>query len=374
MIPGLDGLRAISVLAVILFHMNAGKFGFGWLGVQFFFVLSGFLITGILLRIKEKLPGKQFFYKFYGRRVLRIFPLFYFYLLIVVLLVWLANLPFFEPFRHQLKIVVQPQLPYAFFNVYDFFYTTSKFQVTPFLTHFWSLAVEEQFYLIWPWLIWLTPKKNLKKLFLITVVLGPVFRSITYFVYNHQFFPFLSADSYLNVYALPFSHIDAFALGAYVSQFKIQKPRKLFVIMACTIPLLGYFSQYLSLGFMVFHTFGYEFRMFTAYKFIWGYSLFNYLCAILLYNVYQTKLFVRILDNTILRYIGRISYGIYVYHVAIIYIMGKINPFDPDSPFHDVKLYLLELILIVVISSLSFYLLEKPIINMKDKLFPVGSD
>jgi len=61
MIPGLDGLRAISVLSVILFHVDGFKYGFGWLGVQFFFVLSGFLITGILLRMKEKLPAKQYF-------------------------------------------------------------------------------------------------------------------------------------------------------------------------------------------------------------------------------------------------------------------------------------------------------------------------
>ena len=92
MIPGIDGLRAIAILAVLAFHVNGFEFGFGWLGVQFFFVLSGFLITGILLRMKETLPVKQYFYKFYGRRFLRIFPLYYFYLLVLTIALWKSDL------------------------------------------------------------------------------------------------------------------------------------------------------------------------------------------------------------------------------------------------------------------------------------------
>ena len=78
MIAGLDGLRAVAFLIVFFFHTR--NLPFGWLGVQLFFVLSGFLITDILLRMKEKLPRGDFFKKFYGRRFLRIFPLYYFYL------------------------------------------------------------------------------------------------------------------------------------------------------------------------------------------------------------------------------------------------------------------------------------------------------
>lgn len=373
MIPGLDGLRAISVLSVIIFHMNGLKYGFGWLGVQFFFVLSGFLITGILLRMKEKLPAKQYFYKFYGRRFLRIFPLYYFYLLIIVILIWLANFPFLEPLRDELQNVVRIQLPYVAFNIYDFFYASSKYQATSFVTHFWSLAVEEQFYIIWPLLVLLTPKKKIKTLFLITMILGPVFRLITYVVYEHQLFPFLLPNSYLAILALPFSHIDAFAMGAYVSQFKITQPRKQLIILASLTPLVGYLSQYLAVGIIDINTLGYEFKMFTSYKFIWGYSLVNYLFALILYNVYQTKLFVNVLEHVILRYIGKISYGAYVYHVFIIHILSKFIPFDTASPFFYVKFYLIVVILTVIISSLSFYFLEKPITNLKYKYFSLDS-
>ena len=81
MIPGLDGLRAVAFFLVFLCHTNYVEAG--WMGVMLFFVLSGFLITGILIDMKESLPSKAYFIKFYGRRFLRIFPLYYFYLFLI---------------------------------------------------------------------------------------------------------------------------------------------------------------------------------------------------------------------------------------------------------------------------------------------------
>ncbi len=81
MIPGLDGLRAIAFLLVFAVHTD--YLNFGWAGVQLFFVLSGFLITGILLEMKDALPSGAYFIRFYGRRFLRIFPLYYFYLFLM---------------------------------------------------------------------------------------------------------------------------------------------------------------------------------------------------------------------------------------------------------------------------------------------------
>ena len=82
MIPGLDGLRAIAFLLVFGFHTEYLEFG--WVGVQLFFVLSGFLITNILLKMKDNYSPRDYFVKFYGRRFLRIFPLYYFYLALVL--------------------------------------------------------------------------------------------------------------------------------------------------------------------------------------------------------------------------------------------------------------------------------------------------
>src|SRR5215216_2425986 len=93
MIPGLDGLRAIAFLLVFALHTEYLQVG--WVGVSLFFVLSGFLITGILLDMKKTLAAKDYFFKFYGRRFLRIFPLYYFYLTVVALLTtWLISIPY----------------------------------------------------------------------------------------------------------------------------------------------------------------------------------------------------------------------------------------------------------------------------------------
>src|SRR3990170_4520337 len=93
MIPGLDGLRAIAILLVFASHSDLVEFG--WVGVQLFFVLSGFLITNILLEMKKSLPGGKYFIKFYGRRFLRIFPLYYFYLILMALLTgWFISIGF----------------------------------------------------------------------------------------------------------------------------------------------------------------------------------------------------------------------------------------------------------------------------------------
>jgi peptidoglycan/LPS O-acetylase OafA/YrhL len=243
--------------------------------------------------------------------------------------------------------------------------------VAIFLTHFWSLAVEEQFYILWPLFLFFSPQGKIKNLFLLTIVLGPVFRLIAYFVYSSHLFPFLLDNPYLAIYALPFSHIDAFAMGAYISQFQLPNPRKQLTILICMIPLLGYLTQYFATGIIDLGTLGYEFKMFTAYKFVWGYSILNYLFALIIQNVYRSKLFLRVLDHFTLRYLGKISYGIYVYHVAVIWSIGALLGDRPHPPFYSILFYLVALIITTLISSISFHLLEKPISDLKDKFFPL---
>jgi peptidoglycan/LPS O-acetylase OafA/YrhL len=118
-------------------HIARSVFDFGWTGVDLFFVLSGFLITGILLDTRD---AKNYFSAFYVRRVLRIFPLYYFSLLLISLLF----LPYLNP-----KVSAFPRV--VWYLVYAQNWTL---QGLPRLGHFWSLAVEEQFYLVWPLLVW----------------------------------------------------------------------------------------------------------------------------------------------------------------------------------------------------------------------------
>ena len=161
--PSLDGIRALAVTMVFMLHYGGGSHGgpilralnaarnYGWIGVDIFFVLSGFLITGILFDTRN---DSHFFKRFYARRSLRIFPVFYLVLVILLLLT-----PIFHYQWHWLQLTFWVYLGNIFAN-YDWSatYLISRNHpniATATFAHFWTLCVEEQFYLIWPWAIWL---------------------------------------------------------------------------------------------------------------------------------------------------------------------------------------------------------------------------
>ena len=235
MIPGLDGLRGIAFLLVFGIHIE--YLGFGWTGVQLFFVLSGFLITGILLDMKASLPGKDYFVKFYGRRFLRIFPLYYFYLFAM----WaISSLLFSLEYRRNYMKLFQAQLPFALAYIYDFFYGSSAFKHQLYVEHFWSLSVEEQFYIFWPLLLFLIPRKHLKKLFLSLIALGPILRVALFFAFKYHVVSWFRDEAMWGIYAFPISHIDAFAFGAYISQFSLPKAKQQFYALAVAVPTIGF--------------------------------------------------------------------------------------------------------------------------------------
>ncbi|MFZ2491704.1 MAG: acyltransferase [Thermoanaerobaculia bacterium] len=165
----LDGLRAAAVVAVIGSHYDwtAPWFWWGGMGVELFFVLSGFLITRILLKARSSIEeGSQTVglaaVRFYIRRFLRIFPVYYL-TLAVVAVVGIA------PFRETLWWHVT-YLSNVYFALRGEWYGP--------ISHLWSLAVEEQFYLIWPWVILLTPMRWMRRAILLSVILGPASRAI----------------------------------------------------------------------------------------------------------------------------------------------------------------------------------------------------
>lgn len=366
MIPGLDGLRALAFLAVLGRHTD--NFQFGWAGVQLFFVLSGFLITDILIRMKALFPRGDFFLKFYGRRFLRIFPLYYFYLsLLVGFIVILPHLNF-QPLQNELGERFWEQLRYAIAYLYDFYRAGATSNPSHFFYHLWSLSVEEHFYIFWPLLIFLIPNHQYRRLFLSIVVLGPLLRiGVKIFVLYH---PTLFGDPALAIYVLPFSHVDAFALGAYISQFKIPHPRLQWAVLLIVIPVVGILSQTLATGKIALGAFGYDIPLYHSYEEIWGYSLLNYFFAVTIYCVVRTGLFLRVLENPILRYLGKISYGLYVYHTSILWFLSRLKlPFGHGS----IQMYFFALGCITLVATLSYYLIEKPIIKLKDKFFSTST-
>ena len=365
MIPGLDGLRAIAFLLVFALHTDYLQVG--WVGVQFFFVLSGFLITGILLDMKKSLSAREYFVKFYGRRFLRIFPLYYFYLLLMTGVALGLIALSYRPNTMQLFL---DQARYAVLYVYDFFFATNFAKHSLFLDHFWSLSVEEQFYIFWPLLILLVPEKASKKLFLTFMVLGPVFRLALLFLHGSGVFRFLADPAAAFVYPLPFSHIDAFAFGAYISRYPIPKAKPQFWLWLVGLPVLGFAAQYFSTGSIgAISAFGFPLLLGEAYQFIWGYSLLNYFFAVTIYAVAREKLFVRFLDSKPMQYLGKISYGLYVYHFPIIWFVSRIRDFDIPGPVAKPLTALISFLATLLLASASFHWMEKPILNLKDRFF-----
>src|SRR5687768_2757386 len=164
----LDGLRAFAVLAVAWSHWAPRdlQFGLPWgTGVQLFFVISGFLITGILLDNKptnaSPAASRRVWRNFYLRRALRIFPLFY----LVLVVSWLFSV---DPIESTWQW-------HAFYlsNVYYFLGNSPD----AFL-HFWSLAVEEQFYLVWPFLVLLLAAPRLQTALIVVIVAAPIFKTV----------------------------------------------------------------------------------------------------------------------------------------------------------------------------------------------------
>jgi peptidoglycan/LPS O-acetylase OafA/YrhL len=365
-IPGLDGLRAIAILLVFTTHSDLIEIG--WVGVQLFFVLSGFLITGILLDMKASLPPREYFTKFYGRRFLRIVPLYYFYLALMAVVAYLLLQ---VDFRSNYMQIYFDQVWYAILYIYDFFYRAPWFQPSQFLDHFWSLSVEEQFYIVWPLLLLLVPAKHLKRLFLLFIGLGFALRLGMYLFYltgsNLWFFrePFG-----LVVYALPFSHVDAFAMGAYISRYSIPNARPQLLLAAVLLPILGFLGMYFQTGSLgTLSALGYDLAIGASYQFIWSYTLLNYLFALLIYCVVREKLWIRFLEMPWLRYLGKISYGMYVYHLAVIWFVYRfLEERMPNSMVYWLG-PLLALSITILISTLSYYLLEQPILSLKDRFF-----
>ena len=369
MIAGLDGLRAVAFLIVFFFHTR--NLPFGWMGVQLFFVLSGFLITDILLRMKEKLPSREFFVKFYGRRFLRIFPLYYFYLALLAALIFILPALNLKQLNPELGKGFINQIWVAAFYVYDFFHASAFFERSRFFTHLWSLSVEEQFYLLWPLLIFLTPRDKFRQLYFTAIGLGFVFRLAITLIYRTQALPFLLNDPQQAVNVLPFSHLDAFAFGAYISRFEIPRPRLQLLALAVTVPAVGLLTDYLTKGTLTF-ALGYDLPMTGYFKEVWGYSLLNYLFAVLIYCVARTNFLTGILESPSLRYLGKISYGLYVYHYGIIAVMVALfKKYDLDYSMRSPQMFIAAMSATLIIATLSFYLLEKPVIDLKDKFFRV---
>jgi peptidoglycan/LPS O-acetylase OafA/YrhL len=209
--PNIDILRGIAILSVIIVHcsLNTGistnylsRFaGFGAFGVDLFFVISGFLITGILLKTKN---DKDYFKNFYIRRILRIFPLYYGFLIVFIFII-----PYLFPMSkfYNYPLLQQNQLWYWLYipNIFFSFHP----EKTVFF-HFWSLAIEEQYYMVWPVFVWIFVPKNLKKILLLVILLSFTLRCYFLFFYKIHF-------NFFFIWSFTPIRLEAISIGSLVS-------------------------------------------------------------------------------------------------------------------------------------------------------------
>jgi peptidoglycan/LPS O-acetylase OafA/YrhL len=354
--PQLDALRFFAVLGVLVVHnwrpqklpWIFGELDWGNLGVRLFFVLSGFLITGILLDCRNLAesspsPGRLFYVKqFYIRRFLRIFPIYYLVLFICLFL----DLP---PARE-----VWTWLATYTSN----FYITLNGEWIGRLGHFWTLAVEEQFYFVWPWMIIFLPRKWLIPFILMVITLAPIYRSIAVYLFPHDI---VSGEFTKGTFTI--SSLDCLGAGALLALFfrskhgpeKVQRLlRNLFLPAVLILYGLILTLKYYNLSIEAYYILG---DTLAAVFFCWlvGAASKGFSGGI-----------GNILENKTLVSLGKITYGIYVYHnfvpEILLFIFNKLGYSYQTTGFTN---FILSSIFSILIAQLSWILIEKPINNLK---------
>jgi peptidoglycan/LPS O-acetylase OafA/YrhL len=315
-LAGLDGLRTLAVMMVLLGHGTV--LAMGWIGVQIFFVLSGFLITRVLLADRAATSGfGAYLGRFYTRRALRIFPIYYVYLLALTLAV--ALLPSLAALSGRLLA--------GYGYVINFYALTAGYFPSRYTDHLWSLAVEEQFYLVWPLLIALVPASRRTAMALAIILAGPLLR-LALVAWGGVFSPMLPTAGtcgFCAVYVFPTSHLDAFACGALLN-FIAFRPRPWHLAalvafaLACGLAANG-LSPSLHFAEPPRLTLGWPLFMPAAWQYLWGYSLINAVSFVLLALVLHHDGVRRAFSARPLSWIGVRSYSVYLLHFPLLAIM-----------------------------------------------------
>lgn len=333
-IPQLDAVRGIAILLVLIHNTDAfpslhleAISTYGWMGVDLFFVLSGFLITGILLEAKQ---SESYFKNFYARRCLRIWPLYYSLLIFMFLIV-----PHLHP--SDARNIFERSSPWWAYPLFlQNFLVAVPAEAAGALGVTWSLAIEEQFYLIWPLVVRFFSSPQIKRIALIVILASPPLR-------------FFLAHHHVNIYSNFFCRLDGLMAGALLAvvlrseTFAPSKYVKLawvsFLMAAC-LAILAENQQVRWIAFSMTSLASVSLvylALFSLAK--WVQSFFR---------------------NRFLTYTGTISYGLYLLH--------KI-PLDVSKEIHADRHPFLSIFVILVAScvlaAISYTFLEKPFLRLK---------
>lgn len=373
--PNLNGVRFVAALLVIIQHTEETKIkinfptsyrndgALGALGVSLFFVLSGFLIT-YLLQSEKQCSNTISLRDFYTRRILRIWPLYY---LIILLGFWL--IPTFIPeicddrsirnFGAQLTL--------------DLFFLPNiaiiMFPAIQFVVQIWSVGVEEQFYLIWPLLV--KNFDNLLKPLIAIILFFTIFNGAIYLTYSYlRQTPGTSSALLNNLYFLlklsSYTRMDCMAIGGVGAWILFNKKNKILdIIYSRPAQILSYL---LLITFMVKG---------TTFSFL-AHVPYSILFIIILLNLSSNKLSIITLNNRLFNYLGKISYGIYMFHSIALalavklltsYYLPYVEIFSRNAQLisANIVLYSLVMLLVIVISTISYNYFEKYFLAKKIK-------
>jgi peptidoglycan/LPS O-acetylase OafA/YrhL len=368
-VPALDGIRGLAVLLVMAEHLlwsnphTGNRFfdsasavrGATWTGVDLFFVLSGFLITGILY---DSVSTKGYFKNFYARRVLRIFPLYYGFLLLLLCLTFPLHLQWHGT---QYMLLTYTQ------NLLIFPKNFPGFRPAGFLNlnHFWSLAVEEQFYFVWPCIVFFV--RGAGKLILTALALSAGALILRVVLVSHGV---PSGD----IYGFTICRADSLMLGGALALVLRTRFRSvllrysgiaflvLFAAMVCADLHFGALDK-------------------TTYFIVSvGYTIIAAGYAALIGTVIARPVWTRIaFENGIMRFFGKYSYGLYVFHYSVDAALTRVLRGWIDATFHSKAIGVILTALIVgalsvVVAFASYNLYEKHFLKLKKYFEPDAAD
>jgi peptidoglycan/LPS O-acetylase OafA/YrhL len=360
--PALDGIRALAFLMVFGHHYL--QLIWGWAGVEVFFVLSGFLITGILFDTRNEPHRVR---NFYVRRTLRIFPLYYGLMILLALsyplfrwqwtwawLMWPAYMgnfcrgfqPFIDGSAAEMLADFQP-LSATFTGVHLY------------LGHFWSLCVEEQFYLVWPWVVfWIRDRRKLLYVCLAYVVICPLMR----FVGSHTL-PQVMLDEGVLSHWTPFC-ADALLFGGLIALVRrgssSSSSRQWLLKAARTV-----FWVMFSVG-LAYLLFGMRRFAHPEWRETWGLAFIDVFSACLIVMAIERgSITYRIFNLRPLRWLGRISYGAYVFHDIFHPEIKALVQQYTSTPKYWTAAVSLPLTLLLAWASFRWF--ESPFIRLKER-------
>lgn len=424
-VMSLDGYRALGTFIVIMHHVPLiffrTPFAYGWWVLQSFFVISGYLLTRILLKEKEKgYPFFKYFRIFFMKRFYRIFPLYWTFLLVfgLLLLVFgITNIPLFSDLMREYK----QNWIFLWTYTYNFKELINVLQglngnLSPFFSHLWSLSVEEQFYLMLPFMVFFFSKNGLKKLIIAIIILSPLLRFLTFQYYDHRslgedLFPLFQGDEILReswvtviILRATWCQLDCLAFGMALAVWGfdwIKNPRRMFFIV------FGFFFVLVTVNGIIYANkmdldallaspmFGYRkivemfpealakfyiavsdhHSLITNHQYVYMYTIVNLMSFLIVLSCIRDTPIFNFFKNEKVIYTGKITYGAYLFHyplmMFLIIFMAPIftkvfNKFG-QIPF-ELSMMVVYLPLLWIISHISFRYFESYFMRLKDRV------